>query len=1228
MFGRLMDAGLNGLLESPVLEELSGKASIKAVKVLKEHFLLSSYEIGHAFQDSFRCAMATICAGVVSEDNGTWLWERLLNGIKNVTRSSVSKEFSARLELEFFQPYVREKRLSGQAVSSFRKQVIRVCGRLSKEAEFVIPADEFPDMDLVALLSSIQDFEISDFLVRRSHEVVPLDYLMEDFLCFESLLGDAVLFFFRERLRRDPRVERTLGALQREGLWIDLRELCVAQQTMKERLSSQLEEISKQLQKYQSIQKDAEMAKDQEMIEFVGSRLHRFEEEYKAQKNTLSRLPMMLQRAKAAWEEKIGNRLSLMEERLGSWPNVIMEQLKDGMNEILEGLDNIHFEMKGTQNAAHQAYNAANEAAQNALSAQRAIEKIDLNVGLRMGQMHGGVERVAGQVAELSHHMKALVDMMRHMHLTPQIKARDEFSQHHGHSLQIVQKAVLDMESINPNSKNYSRAAIVVGSALSSAGRLMDSERLLMKAYRSAQQQDDVALAAFNLFHVRLRQKNFEGALGAFLEAVTLDRSRFLLFDIDKYIPIRILGAGGMGCAFLCQDEWNDRKVVIKTFWEATFGSLREVFQEAYLMRQIAGKYVPLPLDRGYAYPGRREHPFIVLEYLQNSFDGEQFLDAHGPLNLIQCLHVGGQIARGLRMAHKNDIFHLDLKPSNLLFQVRGPNNAIHHVKIIDFGLARVARSIRQEANIKHRNDLSLMGQQIFGSLDYAPPEQLGDRRYGEPGHKSDLFSFGATMYRLMSHESPRTINRRALGDVPDAFYDLLCDCMQQDPELRPEDADQVVRRIETIHAEVRRTPEQRFRERLLREFSPEQAVLEADDEPELLMEGRLCGLELRDVRRILHEVMNEQGIRFRRELESSSGLFAVAVKAAKEEPSVSEDEKRRVFRTLYQKAVDIRLEKPAEALSLFNQAKEIAPYCVDDSFHLWVDEIKELLKEDTDSQKPWMMPGKFPGETIDIPGIPGASMVWVPAGDFLMGSPPEEEGRYKDEDPHNKVTLARGAWFWQTPVTCEQFEALMGYRPLSFEDIGPKGPIDMVNWHEAAAFCNALSRRFHLEETFETLGTGREVLCSLPEHAYIHPKYYNHAPGFRLPTEAEWEYAARAGSTDARYGELEDIAWCEENTGGKKQLVGQKAPNNWGLYDMLGNVWEWCADWYGWYTGKEQQDPLGPSTGSFRVKRGGSCSYQARLIRVAFRNRLVPGNRDYGLGFRPLISVPNTKKA
>ena len=228
---------------------------------------------------------------------------------------------------------------------------------------------------------------------------------------------------------------------------------------------------------------------------------------------------------------------------------------------------------------------------------------------------------------------------------------------------------------------------------------------------------------------------------------------------------------------------------------------------------------------------------------------------------------------------------------------------------------------------------------------------------------------------------------------------------------------------------------------------------------------------------------------------------------------------------------------------------------------------------------------GPAAGETWTSPL--GMEFVGIPAGSFVMGSPEDEAGRYSNEVQH-EVRISRGFWMGRYEVTQGEWEAVMGENPSYFGVCGARCPVEMVSWDDVQEFIRRLNER--------ESGSGYE---------------------YRLPTEAEWEYAARAGTTGARHGELDEIAWYSGNSGDETHPVGEKRANAWGLHDMLGNVGEWTADWYGDYPTGSVTDPEGPDTGSYRVFRGGGWSDFARLVRSALRYAYSPGGRSRNFGFR-----------
>jgi formylglycine-generating enzyme required for sulfatase activity len=219
------------------------------------------------------------------------------------------------------------------------------------------------------------------------------------------------------------------------------------------------------------------------------------------------------------------------------------------------------------------------------------------------------------------------------------------------------------------------------------------------------------------------------------------------------------------------------------------------------------------------------------------------------------------------------------------------------------------------------------------------------------------------------------------------------------------------------------------------------------------------------------------------------------------------------------------------------------------------------------------------------------ARFVLIPAGTFMMGSPPDKLKRVYDQTLH-QVTISKPFYMQTTEVTQGQWKKVMGENPSRFKG-NDNLPVEQVSWNDVQDFIGRLNRQ---ERTVK----------------------------YRLPTEAEWEYACRAGSTTAycfgdNPGDLGEYTWYKDNSEDRTHPVGQKKPNAWGLYDMHGNVCEWVKDWYGDYPLGSVTDPEGPSSGSHRVYRGGSYTYYDRACLSSLRSRYDLGIRPSHLGFRLL---------
>jgi formylglycine-generating enzyme required for sulfatase activity len=291
------------------------------------------------------------------------------------------------------------------------------------------------------------------------------------------------------------------------------------------------------------------------------------------------------------------------------------------------------------------------------------------------------------------------------------------------------------------------------------------------------------------------------------------------------------------------------------------------------------------------------------------------------------------------------------------------------------------------------------------------------------------------------------------------------------------------------------------------------------------------------------------------------------------------------------------------------------------------------------------MSQGPMPRQSwsLPLPDNSACELVWISPGAFTMGSPDSELLRKADESPQTRVTLSKGFWLGRTMVTIGQWKSVMGLdvrgqlekmlHDDSLYNLGGKSqtardymrfsreadpgrylanenanlPMYFVSWNDAQMFCEALNARERV--------AGRL------------PKGYE----YNLPTEAQWEYACRAGTPDATYAGLDSIAWYDANSpdgytgkgfkvGGRNggpHPVAQKQPDAWGLYDMSGNLWEWCRDWYGAYPGGNETDPVGPATGTDRVNRGGSFGSGPGDERSAHRAKNPPAEASAYRGFR-----------
>jgi len=681
---------LNSLLDN----QMAARAGKKALAIVKAHFTLTGSEINKAYQNSYGYSLVAITVGLSAS-------EQKLAFVRKFLHSKITREFADQIELNYFLPFAEECFVPEESLGELRQQFIAELKKSAKIKDDLFQVEEIGEEELTDLINYQGSFAITELVITQMQEIMKLDETLAEFLRYQELLGNAILFFFREQLRNDERLEKTHAALQREGLTMGVQDIQAKLKAAEEQIVKAVKDNSPNLP---------------ELVQQLDN----------------------LKQTQTTWQTHHEELIAQIRP-FENWTNLLTTQV-DKVLEVIAPID------------------------------------------WKLDDIRQNVNKVLVKQDEL---LDKFEQLMQRYDLSTRIKPSDELTQHNNTSLKEIEQTLTDLNRLPRHTPKYHRLAFMAGSILSSTGELAQSEHWLLQVRDTAKNLADKALACFNLFQIRVRRKAYSEAFSDLQTAIELDRQQYALHEVEKYPMLELLGAGGMGCVFLCWNQWRDNQVVVKCFWEAPEGPRESVFKEALTMYDVAGEYVLQPLDYGYVNADKMERSYFVTEYIEGALDGEAWLTKYGKLNLNTGLTVGLQVAQGLDAAHQKGIYHHDLKPANLLLK-SSPDNSLT-VKIIDFGLAQVAPNLKQQAMMTQRqHGKSLLIQDIFGTLDYAPPEQLGEKQYGKPGAKSDVFALGATLYHLFSGESPRFLHPSELPEVPELKV-LLLNCLKRYPEQRPE---------------------------------------------------------------------------------------------------------------------------------------------------------------------------------------------------------------------------------------------------------------------------------------------------------------------------------------------------------------------------------------------------------------------------------------------------------
>jgi len=673
---------------------------------------------------------------------------------------------------------------------------------------------------------------------------------------------------------------------------------------------------------------------------------------------------------------------------------------------------------------------------------------------------------------------------------------------------------------------------------------------------------------------------------------------------MGHYILLEKLGAGGMGQVYKAYHPGMDRIVAIKVILakgKIAEESVRRFEREVKAAAKLSHPNIITVYDAGNAN-GRH---FMVMELVKGQ-DLNIILHRKGTLGVSETINYIKQVARGLAFAHENGVIHRDIKPANLLLDTNG------NVKLLDMGLAKISSRENEEKVSMLTGTTSIMG-----TVDFMSPEQGLSSR--DVDARADMYSLGATLYYLLT--------KQVMYEGDTAFAKLIAHGELPIPSLktiRPDVSDN----LDLIYTKmVAKQVEDRY-----------QSMLELIQDLNAIEKGFESTRNLSELSTI-HSLRDELGEMDVSRVSSKSGSpssksnkvlekkdYKIALIATGAVILISGIVAFAFFalgRTSNQQK-EVALNNVIEKENLaflnnkgsFENVKSIAP--IKENSGKATPPVKVLITPAIPKiDAPKVMPTtinlleapftkikanekqnevanilrKEVEEKVNLGNGVSLDLVLIPPGKFVMGSPPTEIGHHISETQH-EVTLTKPFFIGKYEVTQEQWETISGNNPS--ETKGPNLPVTSVSWDDCQTFIKKLNEK--------TKGS------------------------YRLPTEAEWEFSCRAGTT-ITYSFGSSIKKNDANFGdgmaGFIKPVGSYKANPYGLYDMHGNVYEWCEDWFAPYAEGLATNPKGPAAAELRVLRGGSFgSNDENSLRCANRFFNAPSNRFTGVGFRLVRDV------
>ena len=687
----------------------------------------------------------------------------------------------------------------------------------------------------------------------------------------------------------------------------------------------------------------------------------------------------------------------------------------------------------------------------------------------------------------------------------------------------------------------------------------------------------------------------------------------------NRYRLIKEVGRGSFGEVWQVRDEQLDLEVALKVYIALDERGLEEFkgeYKNTYALNH------PNLLHATY-FGVDEKRPYLVMPYCPASAVG-----LLGGIDEGTAWRFLRDVAGGLAYLHGQDILHRDIKPDNIL------RNEAGDFVITDFGI-----SLRMRSTLRRNSTRQMQQGEMSGTIGYMGPELFGKK--AEAVKATDIWALGASLYELLSGELPfmgqggvMQLHGAEIPEIPERYgkelQEVLEACLSRECWDRPT-AEQL-----RDYAEAKlqgRKPVKTWGEpsgsakaKDGTTGKPEEGKVEPPVTPkvevaaETARQGRGKGRRNRTgvlvaVVLVVIAVLTSVAVFVqqsnRREKAERERLIAMAERArqdsiadaqAEMQRQAREAEERRQAEEARQKAAQERERQAAEAKAeqerlaqLERERQEQERQCQEEARkQREAEAVRQKAEQERQRQVAEARRKATSNRTIRV-GDVSFEMVYVQGGTFRMGATAEQGiDASRDEKVHS-VTLS-DFHIGKYEVTQGLWKEVMGENP-SYNKAGDNYPVERVSWEDCQRFIERLNNRIGLK--------------------------------FRLPTEAEWEYAARGGRKSRGYKysgttyDLESVAWYNGNSGNETHPVGQKQANELGLYDMSGNVWEWCRDWYGYgsYGSSAQTDPTGPQSGAFRVLRGGSYNLDVGFCRVSCRHGHDPGYRNGNYGLRLVLA-------